>query len=461
MLRSRAVLTCFSACVLSLPAFWADALSTRPHHLAFCTPVRRATPHQSKSWNVNNRCLRSLGRIARGNSVRPQRTDPALTLIKMYDRPAIEIEEYEGVQFLQLGSDFAQSGPGSTQTARSISDIARDAVSATWDGPPPTTAQGMQWYSVCGKSDGESVISSEKISEIPLFSIGRVLLPDSDFPLQVLASKQGTQKMFRDLSPSFQRRQEEQKLPFNNIKREQERKANAHKKDTAKREEPRFGVVLARADAVAAVGCEAAASHLTSLDDGRLIVECRGQRRFRILDIVQVDPYPVAIVRWLVDEDEGAEDAEKGAAAEKECWRLLQDICWLCVEVWDKRAWVPLLMGETGNKHPLHEMRWSAPALGIPESIFKSDSERRKVFSWHMVRLLRNGIPGLWDHDLTESAMPTFGVQKLLETTNVRVRLEEALNVLTSAHSVLKLRQKLKNMADHRHSELSEEANGD
>lgn len=51
------------------------------------------------------------------------------------------------------------------------------------------------------------------------------------------------------------------------------------------------------------------------------------------MDVVQHDPYRVAVVKWMDDQQEGGDDCEKSAAAETECWRVLQENVWLCVEV--------------------------------------------------------------------------------------------------------------------------------
>jgi hypothetical protein len=58
-------------------------------------------------------------------------------------------------------------------------------------------AGGRRWKESCGLQDpgdspGEAI---NLISEIPLFQIGRVLLPDSSFPLQIFSQKQDTQSM--------------------------------------------------------------------------------------------------------------------------------------------------------------------------------------------------------------------------------------------------------------------------
>jgi len=86
----------------------------------------------------------------------------------------------------------------------------------------------------------------------------------------------------------------------------------------------------------ATCGCEAQIESLTHLDDGRLIVECTGTRRFHVEGIRQAEPYVKAHVKF--DEDDGgAAEEDLIASCEVDCWKTLQEVIWLCVEVWDKR----------------------------------------------------------------------------------------------------------------------------
>ena len=176
---------------------------------------------------------------------------------------------------------------------------------ASWIGEEPFTPEGKRLKSSC-----TGVISDTQIGELPLFPISTVLLPGSELPVQIFPEKSETQAMFKGL-----------------------------------RDGGRLGVVLADYDRLggsfARVGCQARVADLTELDDGRLIVETAGVRRFRILSVAQWRPHIVATVQYIDDADAAAgedqpptaaERAEDGAetasadvdAVERECWQALQ-----------------------------------------------------------------------------------------------------------------------------------------
>jgi Lon protease-like protein len=54
-------------------------------------------------------------------------------------------------------------------------------------------------------------------------------------------------------------------------------------------------------------------------------------RRFRVLDMVQLEPYAKAVVEWLQDSNSKPED--EVLQMEMDCWKTLQEVVWLCVEV--------------------------------------------------------------------------------------------------------------------------------
>jgi Lon protease-like protein len=147
------------------------------------------------------------------------------------------------------------------------------------------------------------------MEELALFRIGRVLLPGAQFPLQIFKHKKATQAMF--------------------VK-------EAKRSGTV-------GVVFSpegSEGSFATCGCEAQIESLTHLDDGRLIVECTGTRRFHVEGIRQAEPYVKAHVKF--DEDDGgAAEEDLIASCEVDCWKTLQEVIWLCVEVWDKRQVSP------------------------------------------------------------------------------------------------------------------------
>jgi Lon protease-like protein len=135
---------------------------------------------------------------------------------------------------------------------------------------------------------------------LPIFPISTVLLPGSELPFQIFPEKRDLQSMFLGL-----------------------------------RDHGLLGVVLADYDVLngsfARVGCQAEVTDLTELDDGRLIVETVGLRRFRILSIGQWWPHIVAVVEYLEDvavtdalATKGGLDAAAADYVEQECWRALQ-----------------------------------------------------------------------------------------------------------------------------------------
>ena len=178
-----------------------------------------------------------------------------------------------------------------------------DLLGGSWVGLEPTTSEGARLRILC---TGARI--DMQVDEIPLFPISTVLLPGSDLPVQIFPEKSETQAMFKGL-----------------------------------RDGGRLGVVFADYDrlggAFARVGCQARVDDLTELDDGRLIVETSGLRRFRVVAISQWRPHIIAVVRYIDDDDAAtggadciggvaarapsAEDAEIDAV-EQECWQGLQ-----------------------------------------------------------------------------------------------------------------------------------------
>lgn len=66
----------------------------------------------------------------------------------------------------------------------------------------------------------------------------------------------------------------------------------------------RFGVLMwdQQSGRPAAVGCCAEILRYERLPDDRMVVECLGQQRFRVLDYVREKPYRVGLVEWIEDE---------------------------------------------------------------------------------------------------------------------------------------------------------------
>lgn len=65
----------------------------------------------------------------------------------------------------------------------------------------------------------------------------------------------------------------------------------------------RFGVLMwdPNAGRAANVGCCAEVVKLERLPDGRMMVMCLGQQRFRVLDYTREKPYRVGLVEWIED----------------------------------------------------------------------------------------------------------------------------------------------------------------
>lgn len=129
--------------------------------------------------------------------------------------------------------------------------------------------------------------------EIALFRIGRVLLPRAGFPLQIFKHKTTTQSMFV---------------------KESKRTGTVGVIFTAEGSNGSF----------AEYGCEAQINSLTHLDDGRLIVECTGTRRFKVEYLTQAEPYLRAQVAF--DDDAALLAPDSAVSCEMEVWKMLQEV---------------------------------------------------------------------------------------------------------------------------------------
>jgi len=79
-----------------------------------------------------------------------------------------------------------------------------------------------------------------------------------------------------------------------------------------------FGIVLRQADGLASVGCTVRLLHVNSLPDGRSNIECLGQSRFRLIEVIEDDeaPYARAVIEAF-DDDPGFEDDETSELFER------------------------------------------------------------------------------------------------------------------------------------------------
>ena len=217
-------------------------------------------------------------------------------------------------------------------------------------------------------------------------------------------------------------------------------------------------------------GCMAQmhAGEPTRLDDGRYIVETTGSMPFRVVDIVQQEPYTVAIVQIMRDTGEkvaASTEAEESdlnqrmRTAEIESWKALNDVCWLACELFDKRSWLPLLMNMDGKKHPLYKIKQFAPEerqAGAPPMLTQAAAaaswRKRQQFSWDLIRVLRHGVPGLWDVEYTGNKLSDAAAIKMLQEQDMSSRLVVAEKELKNARYVLRQHQRLRDIAGGRDS---------
>ena len=190
----------------------------------------------------------------------------------------------------------------------------------------------------------------------------------------------------------------------------------------------------------------------------RYIVETRGSLPFRIVDIVAEEPHVVAVVQLLQDPPvpEGEED-ERLRQAEIDSWQALNDVCWLACELFDKRSWLPLLMELDGKQHPLHHMKMYAPEerqAGVAPALTQASARKawmkRQQFSWELVKILRQGVPGLWDIDFTGNKLADMDVLKLMQDLDISSRLTMAEKELKKARYMLRQHQRLRDIVQKR-----------
>ncbi|KAJ7521340.1 hypothetical protein O6H91_19G048600 [Diphasiastrum complanatum] len=87
----------------------------------------------------------------------------------------------------------------------------------------------------------------------------------------------------------------------------------------------RFGVIFTdRATGLAEVGCVGEVVKHERLVDDRFFLICKGQERFRIINVVRTKPYLVAQVEWL--EDRPSDEQEDLEALASEVERYMKDV---------------------------------------------------------------------------------------------------------------------------------------
>ncbi len=99
-------------------------------------------------------------------------------------------------------------------------------------------------------------------------------------------------------------------------------------------EQAPFGVVFwdGESTSVAETGCTAMISDVKKFDDGRMNLMTMGERRFKIVDVIQEQPYIIATIEYL--EDNGA--SEKADVLVKDIASVLKEILRLSSKLVDK-----------------------------------------------------------------------------------------------------------------------------
>lgn len=101
----------------------------------------------------------------------------------------------------------------------------------------------------------------------------------------------------------------------------------------------RFGVLMwePQTGRPATIGCCAEILRYERLPDDRMIVDCLGQQRFRVLDYVREKPYRVGLVEWLEDEPTATDLRPLG----QDVRQLLDDVVRLSSKLTDQHIELP------------------------------------------------------------------------------------------------------------------------
>ncbi|KAL2614068.1 hypothetical protein R1flu_025760 [Riccia fluitans] len=141
----------------------------------------------------------------------------------------------------------------------------------------------------CSPDASASVERTDTSVELPLFPLPLVLFPGAILPLQIFEFR------YRIMM------------------------------HTLLQTDLRFGVVYTdKSTGVAGVGCVGEVVKHERLVDDRFFMICKGQERFRVLDVVRTKPYLVARVEWL--EDRPSDDQEDVEALANEVESYMKDV---------------------------------------------------------------------------------------------------------------------------------------
>ncbi|GJP32984.1 hypothetical protein CLOM_g17562 [Closterium sp. NIES-68] len=162
-----------------------------------------------------------------------------------------------GASWIRDVSNFAVSRSSRLTPDRPASDL-RTSV---WRG------EGGGSSSSSGSGSGKFNPRDDDLVELPLFPLPLVLFPGTALPLQIFEFR------YRIMM------------------------------QTLLQTDMRFGIIYTGKDAAtaAAVGCVGQVIRHERLPDNRFFLICRGEERFRVVDIVRSRPYLVGRVRWLED----------------------------------------------------------------------------------------------------------------------------------------------------------------
>lgn len=109
--------------------------------------------------------------------------------------------------------------------------------------------------------------------------------------------------------------------------------------NTILEEDRRFGVLMwdQQSGRPATIGCCAEILRYERLPDDRMVIECLGQQRFRVLDYVREKPYRVGLVEWIEDEPVSDDLTSLGL----EVRQLLEDVVRLSSKLTEQSIQLP------------------------------------------------------------------------------------------------------------------------
>lgn len=183
-----------------------------------------------------------------------------------------------------------------------------------------------------------------------------------------------------------------------------------------------FGIVLLDSNRqIGSIGTIVQVVERTLLPDGRQFNMNLGQERFKLLKIIQEQPYIIGLVGVDITDEEPEEGPGKQAieAAERQVWETLQDVVRLSNKVHNKTK---VTVSDQVSKY-------------APGSDQQGGSERlrRSNFSFAVTEMLD---------------VPARNKQLMLQTTNISERLAYQFELLEKARNFLAAQASLKSALD-------------